>query len=68
MEYKVKVTEVAIEHDGPIDMETTFLRVLDEGTGSYIELSQADQTIRLDPEELKLMFLASNKLLNGGYT
>lgn len=43
----------------------TYLEVVDEGAGAFLELSQDDQKLRIDPEELALIATEASKMMAG---
>lgn len=62
--YKAIVTEVTIEKD-PKDPHTspTRVKVIDEGGGPYFEVTQNNDIVTLDPEEIELLAKVAKMVL-----
>ena len=43
----------------------TYVEIVDEAAGAVLELSQGDQRIRIDPEELELILTEAQRMLAG---
>lgn len=66
--YTATIMKVAIHHadkNPAYDEGVTYIEVADEAAGAFIELSQGESRIRLDPEELDLIVSEAKKLLDG---
>lgn len=65
-EYKSTITEITV-HDAsrnPLtDFEATVIRLADDGGGAYITITQGENEIRLDCNELPLMNEAIDRLM-----
>lgn len=64
--YKSTITEITV-HDASrnvlTDFEATVIKLADEGGGSYITITQGENEIRLDLEELPLVIEAIDRLM-----
>jgi hypothetical protein len=65
-EYKLTVTEITV-HDksrSPLThLDTTVVKLEDEGGGAYITISQGEDEIRFDLDELPLVSEAVDRLI-----
>jgi hypothetical protein len=68
---KATITEIIIHRDEDPDLtqDTTTVKLVDEGGGRFITLTQYNDnyneiTLRLDPTEIPLLVETINKLLN----
>ena len=43
----------------------TYIEIVDEGAGAFLELSQDDQKLRIDPEELALIAAEAGRIMAG---
>jgi len=67
-DYTWTIMKIAIHRkgDNPAYADgVTYVEVVDESAGAVLELSQADQKIRIDPEELELILTEANRMLAG---
>lgn len=67
-DYTATTMKIAIHRkgDNPDHGEgVTYIEVADEGAGAFLELSQDDQKIRIDPEELDLIVSEAKKMMAG---
>ena len=65
-EYKATVMKVAIhpaDKNPAYDDGVTYIEVVDEAAGAFLELSQGDQRIRIDPDELELILTEAQRML-----
>ena len=65
--YASRITEITVfpEKEGIIGEGAVAIRVIDEGGGEFLELSQDGEHVRLDFEELPLLVAAVEQLRKG---
>ena len=67
-DYTATVMKIAIHRkcDSPAYADgVTYIEIVDEAAGAFLELSQGDQRIRIDPEELELILTEAQRMLAG---
>ena len=67
-DYTATVMKIAIHRkcDSPAYADgVTYVEIVDEAAGAFLELSQGDQRIRIDPEELELILTEAQRMLAG---
>jgi len=67
-DYTATVMKMAIHRkcDNPAYADgVTYIEIVDEAAGAFLELSQGDQKIRIDPEELELILTEAQRMLAG---
>jgi len=67
-EYKATTMKVAIhpvDKNPAYDDGVTYIEVVDEAAGAFLEISQGEARIQIDPEELDVICSEAKKLLKG---
>lgn len=65
---KTTVMKIAIHPEGksPIYAEgVLYLELVDEGAGAFLELSQDENKVAIDPEEFDVIAAAAKQLMQG---
>lgn len=65
-EYKATVMKVAIhpaDKNPAYDDGVTYIEVVDEAAGAFLELSQGENKIQIDPEELDKIYNEAKRML-----
>jgi hypothetical protein len=68
MKYVTTVMKVAIHPEGKnpaYDDGVTYVEVVDHAAGAFIEISQGEMKIEIDPEELDLIITQAKQLIAG---
>lgn len=66
--YTTTTMKIAIHPAGKnpaYDDGVTYIEVVDEAAGAFIEISQGESRIQVDPEELDLIVSEAKRLLKG---
>ena len=65
---KTTIMKVAIHPKGknPVYAEgVLYLELVDEGAGAFLELSQGENKVAIDPEEVEVIAAAAKQLMQG---
>lgn len=68
MSLKTTVMKIAIHPDdkNPVyDEGVLYLELVDEGAGAFLELSQGENKVAIDPEEVEVIAAAAKQLMQG---
>lgn len=68
MSLKTTVMKIAIHPEGqnPVyDDGVLYLELVDEGAGAFLELSQGENKVAIDPEEFDVIAAAAKQLMRG---